>query len=153
MPADEKISALPAASGVGNADLLAIVQAGSTLKATRAQLLAALAGQPITLQASFGEPARLLGDGLSEISVDGGGFITIVCDPAATMTLRDGNSVVSITVDPGSETVVVFATNGFNATFVSPNVAVWPTGAPATVVDALQKLATAIFSLSTGTLP
>jgi hypothetical protein len=76
--ADEKISAMPAATDVNNVDLIPIVQGGVNMSATRALLLTS-ASETIGLSQGDGGVVELTDDGLINVQdSDGVGFMSDV---------------------------------------------------------------------------
>jgi len=76
--ANEKISAMTAATEVGNGDLIPIVQGGVNMAAARDLLLTGAAAQDINVDGSSGQDARLRNFGASAVvEADNGGSVNI----------------------------------------------------------------------------
>ena len=92
--ADEKISAMPAATSVGNADLLPIVQGGVNKRATKI----------LFLTQSTGEPIGLVGPGVAIIRIDSAGGLQLTAEAGQPVQILVGTS--GLYLSPSGDSVL-----------------------------------------------
>ena len=179
--ADLKISAMTPATALMDADILPIIQGGANFSITKTLLLTGGVGEPQLLQAAAGQAVQMGGnDGFSQVIIDAGnsGGISVAGDASITsftsgttisaefsglalievmngaqFIARDVANVTFILMDTFAAQVNITAANGVFITYVPSNPGNWPTGVPSVINAALDQLASAIFTLSGGTLP
>jgi len=91
--ADTKISGLPAATSIGNADVIPCVNGAATKKVTKQLFLTALGGEDITIKSSSAKKVRLDTDsGTANLEVWDSNVLTV---NAGTMTMG-GNTATQL---------------------------------------------------------
>lgn len=124
--ADTKLSALTAATSVANADLLYIAQSGSSLKATRALVLTAAAGESISLVGNSSSSISIASDGGLLLTPAAGKNTTIASGQVLLPNAID-NSTLTLTFSGHTTTglfnngdQLVFFSNGTGGMFSQP---------------------------------
>jgi len=177
--ADEKISALTAATSWANADITVIVQGGADKKITKSLILTAGAGEDIALKADGAHASALVSaDGNTQIGVangggamssDGGFFIHSLVG-TTDETFGNGTTGWEFQTDRGftvknfaggSGTMVqsmsanTWTVSGFTSVFLQVVLTnhVWATGDPPDAATAIDRLAAAVSGLLGGNIP
>ena len=169
--ADEKISAMAAATEVANADIMPIVQGGVNLSATRELLLTAAPASYIHLVGNDGTSALTIDSGntgslvcAGDVSMsstpagaliyaDTAGSIGIVCADAGEVFIRNISNTMSLIFDPSSGSWTMTASSTIYIQYTAGSPGNWPSGLPGDVWAALDKIAAAVFFLSGGVYP
>jgi hypothetical protein len=167
--ANEKISAMTAATTVHNADLLPIVQSGANKKATRDLLLAAPAGENLLMQSNtayieifdsgfiFIQVAatknfRVQDNAHVYIEVDSSGQVTIKNGPAGGL-LRISNNGANVDLDV-SGNIVLTPQSGqtLQASYKPANAGDW-SGSPSDLAIAIDRIARVVSNSGATPIP
>lgn len=178
--ADQKISDMTAATSVGNADLVPIVQSGLNKKATREQLLTSDPMGGIVLVAlgggtfggtTIGGETAFQGDASGFIltapyfsynwgpgynsnytgTSDGGWYLSFETD--TTCQVFDNSARVLLSLDSLLEKITITANLGVFVTYIASVPSDWATSPPADMNTAINRLASAVRILRGSPIP
>jgi hypothetical protein len=100
--ADQKISAMPAATQVNDSDIVPIVQGGANKSATRAKMLTAAPGVQISLVGSDSSAVQVSPDGTISVLNSAGGLVQVA--PDGSIVISSATGVINVgslsTVNP-----------------------------------------------------
>jgi len=177
--ADEKISAMTAASQMANADVMPIVQGGANLKATKLQLLTGASGEDLTLTAHASQSIVLQGPASdpvfalppsapAHLHTNNGFFFGNAAESAGlyydgssdmgfvtpngpwTISITGGTSI-SFVCDTNAGTIYAGASHGFNCDLSGLTSGNWATSPPPDLVTFINRIATKVKALNGGT--
>lgn len=170
---NQKISALPNAAALGNADVLPCVSGAATKKVTRALVLTALAGENIVLQGVAGQLSMIQAAGIASqfaaaangnstigyslnFQVNLGGFgVVMGADNVGNLQFNIGNAggtaVIGragstlVTINDGAQVITLFAALGVAISYVPANPGDWvvPPTDLALAVDRIARVVSA----------
>lgn len=152
-----KISALPAATSVGLADLLTILQGGANKKTTKVAMFLAASGENLFIQGpvagtvgvdssgnvvcdtTAGFTAGFTTGGTHGLTIDASGNILIHGGPALGLTCESSGSQMKI-VSGGAITISSFGGAGTTVEFQAPHSSYW-SGSPSDLQTAIDRIA------------
>jgi len=137
--ADMKISAMPAATQIANADIMPIVQGGANKKCTRQLMLTAAVGEDITILGASGQVINIFSDsGATTLVLDDGGGCVWTSDSMQFLSGGGGSSSFDMLatgdiafVSPAGTEIKLDANAGGAVLILAPNV-----GGPSSLIDA-----------------
>lgn len=154
--ANEKISAMPAATEVVDTDLVPIVQAGINKKATRQMLLTGSNNAPILLRGSSGQFAGIQA-GIFSIQIRDDGFLSITFPGGTIQSDSAGNlilhgSTVAILSISGAVTIGQDIGGSVSVMYNPSDLGNWQ-ATPPDQAAAINRIAAVVAALLGGPIP